>query len=314
MNGFFQLLIAWGVLLVFVLMLYMIDKLNFVFSGFSQNELPETYTDGLFGELFGKPLWDAMSGLPIPGIEKKLVENLKPHYEPVLRQHIEQVFLEGYHHAREGTLGVPSNNRMIPTPRGALESWLPLHHLTSIYEAGSEFFSKPDADVMRIQQNLDQITSMLYARVGISLTDPYSRTLMVHPVGVVRPNANSLIPSPEVSALSAPVTSAPGFDAPAVTGVGTTSSAVAPTPTAIMQSSELNTEVESLGNTVSIGAAPPSVTTDAVGSGVASTHSISQDEALDNSLSPKAAGVEDDLLLQPNLSALNVEQASAVKA
>lgn len=40
MNGFFQLLIAWGVLLVFVLMLYMIDKLNFVFSGFSQSELP----------------------------------------------------------------------------------------------------------------------------------------------------------------------------------------------------------------------------------------------------------------------------------
>jgi hypothetical protein len=191
MNGFFQLLIAWGVLLVFVLMLYMIDKFNFVFSSFAQADTPETYTDGLFGELYGKPLWDAMSGLPIPGIEKKLVENLKPHYEPVLRQHIEQVFLEGYNHAREGTLGVPSNNRMIPTPRGALESWLPLHHLSSIYQAGSEFYSKPDSDVLRIQQNLDQITSMLYARVGISLLDPYSRTLMVHPIGVERPFASA---------------------------------------------------------------------------------------------------------------------------
>ena len=42
MNGFFQLLIAWGVLLVFVLMLYMIDKLNFVFGGMNPAELPET--------------------------------------------------------------------------------------------------------------------------------------------------------------------------------------------------------------------------------------------------------------------------------
>ena len=101
MNGFFQLMVAWGVLLLFVLMLYMIDKFNFVFSNYAQADTPQTYTDGLFGELYGKPLWDAMSGLPIPGIEKKLVESLKPHYEPVLRQHIEQVFMEGYQHARQ---------------------------------------------------------------------------------------------------------------------------------------------------------------------------------------------------------------------
>ncbi len=293
MNGFFQLLIAWGVLLVFVLMLYMIDKLNFVFSGFSQHEVPETYTDGLFGELFGKPLWDAMSGLPIPGIDKKLVENLKPHYEPVLRQHIEQVFLEGYHHAREGTLGVPSNNRMIPTPRGALESWLPLHHLTSIYEAGSEFFSKPDADVMRIQQNLDQITSMLYARVGISLLDPYSRTLLVHPVGVERPNANSLVQSPDTPASSAPV--------------------FAQTPPVSVQAAELNTEPVSAGNVGSLGAALPATetaTAAAAGNPVASTDSDSDGETA----TTKVGVEEDGLLLQPNLGNLNVEQASSVRA
>jgi len=217
MNGFFQLMVAWGVLLLFVLMLYMIDKFNFVFSSYAQADTPQTYTDGLFGELFGKPLWDAMSGLPIPGIEKKLVESLKPHYEPVLRQHIEQVFMEGYQHAREGTLGVPSNNRMIPTPRGALESWLPLHHLSSIYQAGSEFYSTPDVDILRIQQNLDQITSMLYARVGISLLDPYSRTLMVHPVGVDRSfvQASSANPSPFAAQPESPL----GQAAPVQAGV-----------------------------------------------------------------------------------------------
>jgi hypothetical protein len=225
MNGFFQLMVAWGVLLLFVLMLYMIDKFNFVFSNYAQADTPQTYTDGLFGELYGKPLWDAMSGLPIPGIEKKLVESLKPHYEPVLRQHIEQVFMEGYQHAREATLGVPSNNRMIPTPRGALESWLPLHHLSSIYQAGADFYSTPDSDVLRIQQNLDQITSMLYARVGISLLDPYSRTLMVHPVGVDRSftqfTQTAGVSSGTPTASSASADSLPAQGAPVQAVVGT---------------------------------------------------------------------------------------------
>jgi hypothetical protein len=305
MNGFFQLLIAWGVLLVFVLMLYMIDKLNFVFSGFSQSDLPETYTDGLFGELYGKPLWDAMSGLPIPGIDKKLVENLKPHYEPVLRQHIEQVFMEGYHHAREGTLGVPSNNRMIPTPRGALESWLPLHHLTSIYEAGSEFFTKPDADVMRIQQNLDQITSMLYARVGISLLDPYSRSLLIHPVGVVRPHADSLVPSPDSGATPS-VISTPAANT-------TVNPAVNPAPVAQPQvKPEANAEIKADASapvSAPLSAAPAA--TGYMGSMGASSPAESM--KANETVAPNISESEEGVLLQPNLGNLNLETANTVK-
>jgi hypothetical protein len=302
MNGFFQLLIAWGVLLVFVLMLYMIDKLNFVFSGFSQSELPETYTDGLFGELYGKPLWDAMSGLPIPGIDKKLVENLKPHYEPVLRQHIEQVFLEGYNHAREGTLGVPSNNRMIPTPRGALESWLPLHHLTSIYEAGSEFFSKPDADVLRIQQNLDQITSMLYARVGISLLDPYSRTLMVHPIGVERPHADELVQAPELYSTSA------GSPVASVDSLATQPAMRA--EVGAMSGAEQAPQVN-LGTVDTTGA--PAVDPIKEGdAGVIGSAGSAGSATAATGLTGSAAE-EGGLLLQPNLNNLNPEQYSAIK-
>ena len=235
-----------------------------------------------------------MSGLPIPGIDKKLVENLKPHYEPVLRQHIEQVFLEGYHHAREGTLGVPSNNRMIPTPRGALESWLPLHHLTSIYEAGSEFFSKPDADVMRIQQNLDQITSMLYARVGISLLDPYSRTLMVHPVGVERPHAASLVPSVDLS--PAP----PGTVAENNVGVAANPSNLA------------NASVASAATPVVAPAQPQPSVTPTPGEVTPPMNLGGGPQAFANDANAPAP--EDGLLLQPNLGNLNVDQAAPVKA
>lgn len=182
MNSFFQLFLVWGVLLVFLLVLYVIDKVNVIYQGYSRAELPATYDDGLFGELAGKTLWDAMSGIPLPGVEPKHVSDLKPHYEPILRQHIEQVFMEGYSHGKAGTVGVPTNNRQVPTPRGSVVSWLPMHHLASLYQAGVDFAtSKPD-DVLRIQQSLDQVTGMIYARIGLGLGEPYSATLLIHPV------------------------------------------------------------------------------------------------------------------------------------
>ena len=76
-----------------------------------------------------------MSGIPMAGIDPQTVVNLKPHYEPVLRQHIEQTFWEGYQAGKQGQDSPPANKKMIPTPRGSLESWMPLHHLTSLYQA-----------------------------------------------------------------------------------------------------------------------------------------------------------------------------------
>ncbi|MEY4675931.1 MAG: hypothetical protein RLZZ470_438 [Pseudomonadota bacterium] len=183
MSSFFQLFLAWGLLLVFVLVLYIVDKVNVIYQGYAKPDLPQTYNDGLFGELVGKTLWDAMSGIPIPGVDTKFVSSLKPHYEPVLRQHIEQVFMEGYSHGKAGTAGVPTNNRIIPTPRGSIESWLPMHHLASIYQAGVDFAAKKPEDVLRIQQSLDQVTAMIYARIGVGLTEAYSATLLIHPEG-----------------------------------------------------------------------------------------------------------------------------------
>lgn len=181
MSSFFQLFLAWGLLLIFVLILYIVDKVNVIYQGYAKPDVPQTYNDGLFGELVGKTLWDAMSGIPVPGVDAKFVSSLKPHYEPVLRQHIEQVFMEGYSHGKAGTAGVPTNNRIIPTPRGSLESWLPMHHLASIYQAGVDFAAKKPEDTLRIQQSLDQVTAMIYARIGVGLSEAYSATLLIHP-------------------------------------------------------------------------------------------------------------------------------------
>jgi hypothetical protein len=178
MNSFFQLFLAWGVLLLVILVLYLVDKINIIYQRQSQDAPEPAYSDGLFGELMGKALWDAMSGIPLPGFDPKLVQDLKPHYEPVLRQHIEQTFLQGVTDQREGRVGVPVNNRMIPTPRGSVESWMPLHHLSSLYQCGVEHAQNKPAERLRVQQTLDQVCVMLYARAGLELKDPFSRILM----------------------------------------------------------------------------------------------------------------------------------------
>jgi hypothetical protein len=211
MNSFFQLFLVWGVLLVFLLVLYVIDKVNVIYQGYSRAELPATYDDGLFGELAGKTLWDAMSGIPLPGVEPKHVSDLKPHYEPILRQHIEQVFMEGYSHGKAGTVGVPTNNRQVPTPRGSLVSWLPMHHLASLYQAGVDFATSQPDDVLRIQQSLDQVTGMIYARLGLGLGEPYSATLLIHPV--TSEEDAMLPPAEEPPAAQAPAKAAPALPA-----------------------------------------------------------------------------------------------------
>ena len=214
MNSFFQLFLVWGVLLVFLLVLYIIDKVNVIYQGYSRAELPATYDDGLFGELAGKTLWDAMSGIPLPGVEPKHVSDLKPHYEPILRQHIEQVFMEGYSHGKAGTVGVPTNNRQVPTPRGSVVSWLPMHHLASLYQAGVDFATSQADDVLRIQQSLDQVTGMIYARIGLGLGEPYSATLLIHPVS--SEEDAMLPPAEEAPAAQAPAKAAPALPAMAM--------------------------------------------------------------------------------------------------
>jgi hypothetical protein len=161
-----------------------------------------------------------MSGIPLPGVEPKHVSNLKPHYEPILRQHIEQVFMEGYSHGKAGTVGVPTNNRQIPTPRGSVVSWLPMHHLASLYQAGVDFStSKPD-DVFRIQQSLDQVTGMIYARMGLGLGEPYSATLLIHPVSS---EADAMLP-PAEDALAAATPAAAAPETPALPAMTTAQS------------------------------------------------------------------------------------------
>lgn len=178
MSNFFQLFVAWGVLLLVLLSLYLIDKVNVIHSKHVGPEIPKTYTDSLFADLHGKSLWDAMSGIPMAGYPPELLQKLRPHYEPVIRQHIEHVFMQGQQDGAKQEQSVPKNVASFPTPRGSLESWLPMHHVASLYQVGFDHAQHPEHWLTN-QQTLDQVVAMLYARTGLLLAEPFSRHLMV---------------------------------------------------------------------------------------------------------------------------------------
>jgi hypothetical protein len=88
-----------------------------------------------------------------------------------------------------------------------------MHHLASLYQAGVDFAtSKPD-DVLRIQQSLDQVTGMIYARIGLGLGEPYSATLLIHPVSS---EEDAMLPPAEDAPPPAAASTAPALPAMAM--------------------------------------------------------------------------------------------------
>ena len=193
MSNFMMNLISWILLLLVILTLYLIDKVNKLTSLQEESLHPappveppmelEVPGDILFAGLEGKTLWDAMSGKQIDGFEPTLVEALRPHYEPILREHIVTTFNDGMEDANEDDPQNPGSLRTIATPRGEVESWLPPQHLGSIYrcalEFGGDYAKTRDTDTFyRLQETLDSVTSMLYQRAGLTLDVPFSESLL----------------------------------------------------------------------------------------------------------------------------------------
>jgi hypothetical protein len=188
MSNFMMNMISWVLLLLVILTLYLIDKINHLAKMYEAPKpdtpsLPEFETevpgDLLFSGLEGKKLWDAMNGKQVEGFDATLIDALRPHYEPVLREHITATFKDGLEELGGDESKVPSSMRKISTVRGFIESWLPPQHLGSIYRSALEFAgtyaNDPDPEVLlRLKQTVDSVVDMLYQRVGITNEVPFS--------------------------------------------------------------------------------------------------------------------------------------------
>lgn len=191
MSNFMMNMISWVLLLLVILTLYLIDKINHLAKMYEAPKpetpaLPEFGTeipgDLLFSGLEGKKLWDAMNGKQVEGFDASMIEALRPHYEPILREHITATFKDGLEEVGGDESKVPSSMRKIETVRGHIQSWLPPQHLGSIYRSALEFAGSyandPNEDVLvRLKQTVDSVVDMLYQRVGITNEVPFSEFL-----------------------------------------------------------------------------------------------------------------------------------------
>lgn len=188
MSNFMMNMISWVLLLLVILTLYLIDKINHLSKMYDAPKpdasiLPDFETeipgDLLFSGLEGKKLWDAMNGKEVEGFDASMIEALRPHYEPILREHITATFKDGLEEVGGDESKVPSSLRKIETVRGHIQSWLPPQHLGSIYRSALEFAgtyaNDPNADTLvRLKQTVDSVVDMLYQRVSITNEVPFS--------------------------------------------------------------------------------------------------------------------------------------------
>ena len=189
MSNFMMNMISWVLLLLVILTLYLIDKVNLLTQLYEtpKPELPplpepEPPSDILFAGLEGKKLWDAMNGKTIEGFDASLIDALRAHYEPILREHITLTFKDGLEDVDGSESRVPSSERRVTTLRGHIQSWLPPQHLGGIYRAALEFAGSykrnPQSQVLeRLKQTVDSVTNMLYQRANIPLEVPFSEFL-----------------------------------------------------------------------------------------------------------------------------------------
>jgi len=188
MSNFMMNMVSWVLLLLVILTLYLIDKVNNLAKMYEAPKpdlptLPDFETeipgDLLFSGLEGKKLWDAMNGKQVDGFDATLIEALRPHYEPILREHITSTFRDALEEVGGDESKVPSSTRKISTARGFIQSWLPPQHLGSVYRSALEFAGSytqnPDPEVLvRLKQTVDSVVDMLYQRVGITNEVPFS--------------------------------------------------------------------------------------------------------------------------------------------
>ena len=189
MSNLMMNMISWVLLLLVILTLYLIDKVNHLAQLYEapKPEMPplpeaEPPSDILFAGLEGKKLWDAMNGKSIEGFDASLIDALRAHYEPILREHITLAFKDGLEDVDGSESRVPSSERRVTTLRGHIQSWLPPQHLGGIYRAALEFAGSykknPQSQVLeRLKQTVDSVTGMLYQRANIPLEVPFSEFL-----------------------------------------------------------------------------------------------------------------------------------------
>ena len=178
MNTILLLLIFTGLVGTLLVVFFMLDRVNELHK---HADIKKGHIDpkALFGGLSGKNLWDALIGVPMPGWDQKKIALIRPRYEIVLQKHLELLFEDGKLDAREGYAMPIRCERMVPTLRGDIESWIPHEFASGIYRAGFAIANTPEDGHETIRVQIDMIGDALFAATGLP-SNPLSATLLPH--------------------------------------------------------------------------------------------------------------------------------------
>ena len=170
--------------------------------------------DTSFGTMVSKRLWDAMTGKPLPDIDEKLVEELKPRYHVLLAKHCEELFHEGVENGKAGKASVPQNKRKVKGLRGSVISWIPQQHADAIYQAGFDSVAAQTSESRQpLQKSLLDALKVIATRTGMANAEGLTeRLLPLDPAAVQAPSAEGSSEVGDSQTGSPPALPAPGAD------------------------------------------------------------------------------------------------------
>lgn len=182
MDTLINALMAIGLLLILILIIYLIDRVNSiekdtrqVMSTIAESSARTTSTP--FMGLSGKKLWDTMTGRD-DGLDADSLAQLRSRYQLVLSKHMEGLYQDGYKDGFRGVSVEPPNTRQVSTSKGAVESWIPSAQANALYQCGLSASQTPEAQWAPIRASMDEAGLYLLTKTQLDATSPLSEWLM----------------------------------------------------------------------------------------------------------------------------------------
>lgn len=185
MDALVNAMMATGLLLILVLVIYLIDRVNAieketrkVMSSIAEKAPQSVATFDPFLGLSGKKLWDAMTGRLVEGLDAHGPEDLRNLYQVVLSKHIEALYKDGFKDGLRGLSNEPKNTRQITTAKGQVESWVPSAQANALYQCGLKAAEISPAEWGPIRASLDEAGLFLFSKTQLDASSPLSDWLM----------------------------------------------------------------------------------------------------------------------------------------
>lgn len=183
MDALLNALMAIGLLLILILVIYLVDRVNSIES--ETRKVVSTLTESTAKlatpsmGLSARKLWDVMTGRSTEGLDPQAIDDLRSRYPVILSKHAEALYKDGF---KDGVLGSPptdpKNTKEIVMAKGPVESWIPTAQANALYQCGLSASQTPEAEWGPIRASMDEAGEFLWSKAQLDPTSPLSEWLM----------------------------------------------------------------------------------------------------------------------------------------